>query len=181
MARGIQSLCRHSHLTAQCQWGLPHTNTAVSPHVSLYGIRISVLNAQNVLWYVLTQPSAGSIQDYPEDCLGCSSCSIICPGHALTMTPIDEVLPTELPMLEWVKDSVSLKRDLISAYTVNGSQLQPPYLEFSGACAGCGETPYVKLLTQLFGSDMIIANATGCSSIHFLRTMPNTAMVCLSR
>ncbi len=105
------------------------------------------------------------IQNYTEDCLGCSSCSIICPGHALTMTPIDEVLPTELPMLEWVKDSVSLKRDLISAYTVNGSQLQPPYLEFSGACAGCGETPYVKLLTQLFGSDMIIANATGCSSI----------------
>lgn len=105
------------------------------------------------------------IQNYTEDCLGCSSCSIICPGHALTMTPIEEVLSSELPKLEWVKENVTLKDKLISKETVNGSQLQQPCLEFSGACAGCGETPYVKLLTQLFGSDMIIANATGCSSI----------------
>ncbi len=105
------------------------------------------------------------IQNYTEDCLGCSSCSIICPGHALTMTPIEEVLPHELPKLEWVKENVTLKDKLIAKETVNGSQLQQPCLEFSGACAGCGETPYVKLLTQLFGSDMIIANATGCSSI----------------
>lgn len=105
------------------------------------------------------------IQNFTEDCLGCSSCSIICPGHALTMTPIDEVLPTELPIIDWVKGNISLKRDLLSADTIKGSQLQPPNLEFSGACAGCGETPYVKLLTQLFGQDLIIANATGCSSI----------------
>ncbi len=105
------------------------------------------------------------IQNYPEDCLGCSSCSIICPGHALTMTPLEEVIDTEVPMLEWAQDNVSVKDELLPADTVNGSQLRQPCLQFSGACAGCGETPYVKLLTQLFGERLLIANATGCSSI----------------
>ncbi|MDE6370915.1 MAG: 2-oxoacid:acceptor oxidoreductase family protein, partial [Duncaniella sp.] len=105
------------------------------------------------------------IQNYTEDCLGCSSCSLICPGHALTMTPIDEVIDQELPMLHWLQDNVSEKADLLPRQTVNGSQLRKPGLEFSGACAGCGETPYVKLLTQLFGERLLIANATGCSSI----------------
>lgn len=105
------------------------------------------------------------IQNYPEDCLGCSSCSIICPGHALTMTPLEDVLDTEIPLLEWAKVNVTLKDNLLPRTTVNGSQLQQPCLEFSGACAGCGETPYVKLLTQLFGERLLIANATGCSSI----------------
>lgn len=105
------------------------------------------------------------IQNYPEDCLGCSSCSLICPGHALTMTPIDEVIDTERQHLAWLQANVTPKENLIPATTVNGSQLRTPYLEFSGACAGCGETPYVKLLTQLFGPRLLIANATGCSSI----------------
>ncbi|MDE7476260.1 MAG: pyruvate:ferredoxin (flavodoxin) oxidoreductase [Duncaniella sp.] len=105
------------------------------------------------------------IQNYPEDCLGCSSCSIICPGHALTMTPLEEVVDREVQMLEWAQDNVTLKDNLIPRESVNGSQFQQPCLEFSGACAGCGETPYVKLLTQLFGDRMLIANATGCSSI----------------
>ncbi len=105
------------------------------------------------------------IQNYPEDCLGCSSCSIICPGHALTMTPLEEVLDKEMPMLEWTKANVSVKDNLLPRESVNGSQFQQPCLEFSGACAGCGETPYVKLLTQLFGERLMIANATGCSSI----------------
>ena len=80
------------------------------------------------------------IQNYPEDCLGCSSCSIICPGHALTMTPLEEVLDKEMPMLEWAKASVSVKDNLLPRESVNGSQFQQPCLEFSGACAGCGET-----------------------------------------
>ncbi|MCM1356354.1 MAG: pyruvate:ferredoxin (flavodoxin) oxidoreductase [Staphylococcus sp.] len=105
------------------------------------------------------------IQNYPEDCLGCSSCSIICPGHALTMTPVNEVLDSEIPLLNWAKGHVAPKDRLLPRETVRGSQLQPPCLEFSGACAGCGETPYVKLLTQLFGDRLLIANATGCSSI----------------
>ena len=105
------------------------------------------------------------IQNFPEDCLGCSSCSIICPGHALTMTPIEDVLDREVPLLDWALENVTLKDRILSAETVNGSQLRQPCLQFSGACAGCGETPYVKLLTQLFGPRLLIANATGCSSI----------------
>ena len=105
------------------------------------------------------------IQNFPEDCLGCSSCSIICPGHALTMTPIEDVLDHEVPLLDWALENVSLKDRIVPAETIVGSQLRQPCLQFSGACAGCGETPYVKLLTQLFGQHLLIANATGCSSI----------------
>ncbi|MDE6278553.1 MAG: pyruvate:ferredoxin (flavodoxin) oxidoreductase, partial [Paramuribaculum sp.] len=105
------------------------------------------------------------IQNFPEDCLGCSSCSIICPGHALTMTPVEDVVDKEVPVVEWLQANVSQKAGMVPRPTVKGSQLYKPGLEFSGACAGCGETPYVKLLTQLFGERLIIANATGCSSI----------------
>lgn len=105
------------------------------------------------------------IQVYPEDCTGCSSCATICPGHALTMMPIAGELPAQVPLLDFVERNVSVKDGLVPRFTVNGSQFHQPLLQFSGACAGCGETPYVKLLTQLFGERMIIANATGCSSI----------------
>ncbi len=105
------------------------------------------------------------IQNFPEDCLGCSSCSLICPGNALTMTPLEEVVDKEVKNLEWLQANVESKTHLLPASSVKGSQLRTPGLQFSGACAGCGETPYVKLLTQLFGSRLLIANATGCSSI----------------
>lgn len=105
------------------------------------------------------------IQNFPEDCLGCSSCSIICPGHALTMTPVEDVVDHEVPVVDWLQANISQKAGMLPRPTVKGSQLCRPGLEFSGACAGCGETPYVKLLTQLFGERLIIANATGCSSI----------------
>ncbi|MDE6528984.1 MAG: 4Fe-4S dicluster domain-containing protein, partial [Muribaculaceae bacterium] len=105
------------------------------------------------------------IQVYPEDCTGCSSCATICPGHALTMKPVDGQLASQLPLLDFVEKNVTVKNSLVPRFTINGSQFNQPLLQFSGACAGCGETPYVKLLTQLFGERMIIANATGCSSI----------------
>lgn len=105
------------------------------------------------------------IQVYPEDCTGCESCAVICPGKALTMVPIGQGLQKEIENLDYLQRNVSVKDNLIPRYTINGSQLHEPLLQFSGACAGCGETPYVKLLTQLFGERMIIANATGCSSI----------------
>ena len=105
------------------------------------------------------------IQVYPEDCTGCSSCATICPGHALTMVPIESQLSEQAALLEFIQKNVSVKDQLLPRFTIDGSQFQQPLLEFSGACAGCGETPYVKLLTQLFGERMLVANATGCSSI----------------
>ncbi len=105
------------------------------------------------------------IQVYPDDCTGCGSCAVICPGHALTMTPVARQAPAERPMLVYAQTKVTEKQTAVPRATVRGSQLHRPLLQFSGACAGCGETPYVKLLTQLFGERMVIANATGCSSI----------------
>ncbi|WP_298033980.1 pyruvate:ferredoxin (flavodoxin) oxidoreductase [uncultured Desulfovibrio sp.] len=107
------------------------------------------------------------IQVYPEDCLGCGSCAEVCPAKekALVMKPLDTQMDAQKTNLEFAEEHVSLKDNLLPRDTVKGSQLQQPLHEFSGACAGCGETPYVKVLTQLFGERMLIANATGCSSI----------------
>lgn len=105
------------------------------------------------------------IQVYAEDCTGCGSCAVICPGKALDMVPLDTQLPLQIEMLDFTQKHVSSKAGVVDRFTINGSQFYTPLLEFSGACAGCGETPHVKLVTQLFGERMIIANATGCSSI----------------
>ena len=99
------------------------------------------------------------------DCMGCGNCADICPAKekALVMKPYREVVH-EVPNWEF---GIKLPRreEKYNGDTVKGSQFRKPYIEFSGACAGCGETPYIKLATQLFGDRMIIANATGCSSI----------------
>ncbi|MEG1609653.1 MAG: pyruvate:ferredoxin (flavodoxin) oxidoreductase, partial [Bilophila sp.] len=107
------------------------------------------------------------MQIYAEDCLGCGSCAEVCPAKtkALVMKPLEPQLDTQVANLKFATDHIALKSDLMKRDSLKGSQLQQPLLEFSGACAGCGETPYVKLITQLFGERMIIANATGCSSI----------------
>ncbi len=107
------------------------------------------------------------IQVYAEDCLGCGSCAEVCPAKtkALVMRPLENQMADQVANLRYADANISIKDNLVARDTLKGSQLQQPLLEFSGACAGCGETPYVKLLTQLFGERMIIANATGCSSI----------------
>lgn len=105
------------------------------------------------------------IQVYPEDCVGCGSCATICPGRALSMVPAQQDMDEQKAMLAYAQQHVTIKDQLVPRDTVNGSQFHEPMLEFSGACGGCGETPYVKLLTQLMGERMIVANATGCSSI----------------
>jgi pyruvate-ferredoxin/flavodoxin oxidoreductase len=105
------------------------------------------------------------IQVYPEDCVGCGSCADNCPGHALSMQPLASQLGTQKANLAFAQKHISSKEYLEPADTVRSTQLRPPLLQFSACCAGCGETPYVKLLTQMFGEELIIANATGCSSI----------------
>ena len=100
-----------------------------------------------------------------QDCLGCGNCADICPSKekALVMKPLATQHDAEVPNWDFA-ESVSFK-DAFKRDTVKGSQFRQSLMEFSGACSGCGETPYVKVLTQLFGERMIIANATGCSSI----------------
>ncbi|MBR0069402.1 MAG: pyruvate:ferredoxin (flavodoxin) oxidoreductase, partial [Synergistaceae bacterium] len=98
------------------------------------------------------------------DCLGCGNCADICPVKALEMKPT-ATQSAEIPNWTFAFENVADKTDAGDKFTVQGSQFQRPLFEFSGACAGCGETPYAKLITQLFGSRMIVANATGCSSI----------------
>lgn len=100
------------------------------------------------------------------DCQGCGSCVAVCPAKekALTMEPIEAQTEAQVPNWNF-STTVSIKDGLMNKYTIKGSQFAQPLLEFSGACAGCGETPYLKLITQLFGDRMMIANATGCSSI----------------
>ncbi|MGE5494251.1 MAG: pyruvate:ferredoxin (flavodoxin) oxidoreductase [Burkholderiales bacterium] len=107
----------------------------------------------------------------PYDCTGCGNCADICPAKekALVMRPLTEVGPRENRNWEFARKLP--KPDInVNKTTVIGSQYQQPLFEFSGACAGCGETPYIKLITQLFGDRMIVANATGCSSIYGANT-----------
>ena len=106
------------------------------------------------------------IQISPLDCTGCGNCAQVCPAKekALVMTPYEKEL--EVQAINWeFATTVKSKQENIELNNFKNSQFYKPYLEFSGACAGCGETPYVKLVSQLFGDRMSIANATGCSSI----------------
>lgn len=108
------------------------------------------------------------IQVSTLDCTGCNNCVDICPapGKALEMKPLGTQVETEVANWEFsVSKEVSNKEHLTPGKTVKDSQFKQPLIEFSGACAGCGETAYIKLATQLFGDRMMIANATGCSSI----------------
>lgn len=106
------------------------------------------------------------IQVSPMDCAGCGNCADICLAKekALIMKPLESQLEVEVPNWDYAV-TLPIKDDLMPLTTIKGSQFAQPLLEFSGACAGCGETPYAKVITQLFGDRMIIANATGCSSI----------------
>lgn len=106
-----------------------------------------------------------------EDCTGCGLCAEVCPGKkgakALVMKMKHELLEEKKDVeSKYLFNEVKDKKDVMPTNTVKGSQFKRPKFEFPGACAGCGETPYLKLLTQLFGDRMIVANATGCSSIY---------------
>ncbi|MDR0851773.1 MAG: pyruvate:ferredoxin (flavodoxin) oxidoreductase [Clostridiales Family XIII bacterium] len=105
------------------------------------------------------------IQVSPLDCLGCGNCVDICPAKEDPLTMTENGWAKEEEANWAFAAAVKIKDDITSKLSVKGSQFAKPYLEFSGACAGCGETPYMKVITQLFGDRMLIANATGCSSI----------------
>lgn len=108
-----------------------------------------------------------AIQCSPKDCTSCENCVNVCPAikKALAMVDKEQYLESENNKYELVSE-LENEQSIFPLSTIKGSQFKKPLFEFSGACAGCGETPYVKLLTQLFGEHLIIANATGCSSIY---------------
>ena len=99
----------------------------------------------------------------PLDCMGCTNCVKVCPKGALEMVPTEQEMDQQ-PVWDYMVENVSEKKELIAA-NVKGSQFKQPYLEFSGSCAGCAETAYARLVTQVAGDRMFISNATGCSSI----------------
>jgi pyruvate-ferredoxin/flavodoxin oxidoreductase len=112
-----------------------------------------------------------TLQVYPDDCTGCGLCVQACPvqdsvGKAINMTPKEGLMDAGRRNLTFFQSLPVNERSSVDFSTVRGAQFLEPLFEFSGACAGCGETPYIKLLTQLFGDRMMVANATGCSSIY---------------
>ncbi|MBQ9989387.1 MAG: pyruvate:ferredoxin (flavodoxin) oxidoreductase [Lachnospiraceae bacterium] len=109
------------------------------------------------------------VQVSPDNCVGCNLCAVECPGKAgnkaLEMTDVKAQLE-EVPLADYLYKEVPYKTEYFNTDTIKGSQFAMPYFEVSGACPGCGETPYYKLVSQLFGKDMLVANATGCSMIY---------------
>ena len=158
----------------QCAYVCPHA--AIRPFVlteeevkgAPAGTKVVKLNGKG------TDGLFFSMQTSVMDCTGCGSCANVCPAKnkALVMQPLEENMAAQ-EQYGYCFGQVSQKELPFAADTVKGSQFRQPLFEFSGACAGCGETPYPKLITQLFGDRMIIANATGCSSI-WASSVPST-------
>ena len=115
------------------------------------------------------------IQVSPYDCAGCNNCVDVCPSKekALVMRPLEEMIANENDNWEYLHHKIGYKGNFDKTKSVKNLQFTQPLFEFSGACAGCGETPYIKTLTQLFGDKMMVANATGCTSI-FSGSAPST-------
>jgi len=146
----------------------------VCPHAAIRPVLLDADEVKNAPASFATKPAIGKglegmhfrMQISPLDCAGCGNCADICPvkDKALVMKPLDTQKEEQAANWDFAT-KVKVKAGAADRNTVKGSQFAQPYLEFSGACAGCGETPYAKVVTQLFGDRMIIANATGCSSI----------------
>lgn len=145
----------------------------VCPHASIRPVLANEEEVKNAPEGFKTIKAMGKgFEDYQYrmqvsvlDCLGCGNCADICPApkKALEMKPLGTQLE-EAPNWEY-STTLPIRDNITPKNSVKGSQFAKPYIEFSGACAGCGETPYIKVITQLFGDRMMIANATGCSSI----------------
>ena len=146
----------------------------VCPHAAIRPYLVKAEQKQNAPETFETKPAIGKefagyeyrMQVSPMDCTGCGNCVNVCPAKekALVMKPLSSQAAQEK---NWeFAQTLPEFAGTLNTKTVKGSQFKKPLFEFSGACAGCGETPYVKLITQLFGDRMVIANATGCSSIY---------------
>ncbi|ODA41552.1 pyruvate:ferredoxin (flavodoxin) oxidoreductase [Desulfosporosinus sp. BG] len=146
----------------------------VCPHAAIRPFLMNEEEVKNVPETFATKKATGKgteglqfrVQVSPLDCTGCGNCAEVCPakGKALIMKPADE--QTELQAKNWeYATTIPNKGKYFELSSVKNSQFAQPLLEFSGACPGCGETPYIKLITQLHGDRMMIANATGCTSI----------------
>jgi len=151
----------------QCSYVCPHavirpfllTEEEMKKAPPTFKLKKAIGRGLEELWY--------RIQVSPLDCTGCGNCADVCPAptKALIMKPAEEQIEKEARNWEYAV-TLDVKDNLVDKTTLKGSQFAKPLFEFSGACPGCGETPYIKLLTQLFGDRMMIANATGCSSIY---------------
>ncbi|WDV45229.1 pyruvate:ferredoxin (flavodoxin) oxidoreductase [Clostridiaceae bacterium M8S5] len=147
----------------------------VCPHAAIRPVLVNEEELKNAPEGFETKKAMGKgleglqyrIQVSTLDCTGCGNCADICPSKekSLIMKPIETQTEVEVPNWDYSVNEVSIKDDKMSLNTVKGSQFAQPLFEFSGACAGCGETPYMKIITQLYGDRMFVANATGCSSI----------------
>lgn len=146
----------------------------VCPHAAIRPVLIKDSDIDNAPKSFDTIPALG-INDYQfrmqvnvADCTGCENCVKVCPAKekALKMTNSVKLNKTEEPNYDFSQTLPENPQTIFKSNTLKGSQFKKPLFEFSGACAGCGETPYIKLATQLFGHRMLIANATGCSSIY---------------
>ena len=145
----------------------------VCPHAAIRPVLMTEEEAAKAPAILPSKPAIGakglmfSMSISPLDCTGCGNCAQVCPapkGKALVMKPLDTQLD-KVAAWEYSQKEVAPKANPLNKKTMKGIQFEQPLLEFSGACAGCGETPYAKLVTQLVGDRMMIANATGCTSI----------------
>ena len=145
----------------------------VCPHAAIRPVLLTEEEAANAPATMPSKPAMGAkgllfnMSISPLDCTGCGNCAQVCPapkGKALVMKPLESQLD-KAEAWEYGQHNVAPKANPMNKKTMKGIQFEQPLLEFSGACAGCGETPYAKLVTQLVGDRMMIANATGCTSI----------------
>jgi pyruvate-ferredoxin/flavodoxin oxidoreductase len=147
----------------------------VCPHAVIRPVLARNEDLKNAPKGFVTLPATGKelkglrfrVQISPFDCTGCGNCADVCPAKkkALVMRPLATQKEAQIPNHKFFTE-LPVMDDVMPATSLRGSQFRQPLFEFSGACAGCGETPYIKVVTQLFGDRMMIANATGCSSIY---------------
>jgi len=147
----------------------------VCPHACIRPFLLDDEEVKNAPEGTLTKPAKPEkqfgglqyrIQVDTLDCTGCENCVNVCPSNSLTMKPLDTQM-AEVARWDYLHEEVGYKETVVdTTKNVKNAQFAQPLFEFSGACAGCGETPYITNITQLFGEQMIIANATGCSSIY---------------